>query len=111
MDIFDISYIDIDELGAHPFNWTDDANDADIDSKINEYFDKEKTIDLQVLNNEKKLTTEEEDTSMFYDDDPTYETDPETGKYNIRFFYSFRSLSRKIICILISFIYLLCLSS
>lgn len=75
----DISYIDVNELGVRPLNWTDDENDIDFDIS-NGYFRKEKLNELQILNNG---ATNEEDTSMSDDDDSNYEIDPETGKYKV----------------------------
>jgi hypothetical protein len=79
MDLMDISYIDVNELGVRPLNWTDDENDIDFDIS-NGYFRKEKLNELQILNNG---ATNEEDTSMSDDDDSNYEIDPETGKYKV----------------------------
>jgi len=79
MDVRDISFIDIDELGVRPLNWIDDGNDIDFDGTINGYFGKEKLVEL-------KLTTDEGDAVMPDDDDSNYEIDPETGKYA---FYTF----------------------
>ncbi len=76
----DISYIDVNELGVRPLNWTDEENDIDFDDISNGYFRKEKLNELQILNNG---ATNEEDTSMSDDDDSNYEIDPETGKYKI----------------------------
>jgi hypothetical protein len=80
MDLMDISYIDVNELGVRPLNWTDEENDIDFDDISNGYFRKEKLNELQILNNG---ATNEEDTSMSDDDDSNYEIDPETGKYKI----------------------------
>jgi hypothetical protein len=79
MDLMDISYIDVNELGVRPLNWTDEENDIDFDIS-NGYFRKEKLNELQILNNG---ATNEEDTSMSDDDDSNYEIDPETGKYKV----------------------------
>ncbi len=76
----DISYIDVNELGVRPLNWTDEENDIDFDDISNGYFRKEKLNELQILNNG---ATNEEDTSMSDDDDSNYEIDPETGKYKV----------------------------
>ncbi len=81
MDIQDISFIDIDELGVRPLNWIDDSNDIDFNDTTNGYFGKEKLTELQLINNGKKLTTDDGDTSMADEDDSNYEIDPETGKY------------------------------
>lgn len=89
MDIQDISYIDANELGVRPSNWTDDDNDIDFNDITNEYFGKEKLTELQILTNGKKSLTDEEDVSMCDDDDSNYETDPETGKSNIEFLFFF----------------------
>jgi len=80
MDLMDISYIDVNELGVRPLNWTDEENDIDFDDISNSYFGKEKLNQLQILNNG---ATNEEDTSMSDDDDSNYEIDPETGKYKV----------------------------
>ena len=81
MDIQDISYVDINELGVRPLNWTDDDNALDYDETTNSYYKKEKITDLQLLTNGKKLLIdEEEDVLMLDQDDSNYEIDPETGK-------------------------------
>jgi hypothetical protein len=87
--------IDMDELGVRPFGWIDITKD--IDSPLNDFFGKEKTIDftvysaeLQLNNNGKKITTDEEDTSMADDDGiHDYEIDPETGKLKVKSIFRF----------------------
>ncbi len=81
MDLMDISYIDVNELGVRPLNWTGDENELDFDDITNGYFGKEKLNELQITNNGKKLAIDEEDNSMSDDDDENYEIDPETGKF------------------------------
>jgi hypothetical protein len=93
MNVQDISFIDIDELGVRPLNWIDDGNDIDFDDTTNGYFGKNKEVnfdvysaEFQLMNNGKKLLINEGDASMFdddSDDDSDYETDPETGKYKL----------------------------
>jgi len=87
MDIQDISYIDANELGVRPSNWTEDEHDIDFNDITAGYFGKEKLNELQTLTNGKKSSNDEEDVSMCDEDDLNYETDPETGKSSIEFFF------------------------
>jgi hypothetical protein len=73
MDIPDLTFVDIDELGVRPPNTIDDGNEID----FNDNFGKEKLTDLQLMNNGK---TDFGDTSMDDEDDSNYEIDPETGE-------------------------------
>ncbi|UJR15086.1 hypothetical protein I4U23_002053 [Adineta vaga] len=74
--------IDIDELGVRPADWIDTPKD--IDDSMNDYFNKEKTIDfsvfsaeIQLTTNIKKITTDDEDPLISNDN---YDIDPETGE-------------------------------
>lgn len=83
MDIQDLTSIDINELGIRPFGWIDDENDIDFNDTTNDYFGKEKLIEL---NNGKHLTGNEGEISMLDEDDSNYEIDPETGNYIVECF-------------------------
>lgn len=87
MDIQDLSSIDFNELGVRPLNWTDDENDIDFDDTANDYYTKEKLMDLQALNNGKSLSADQGDISMVDEDDSNYEIDPETGTSTVHFFH------------------------
>jgi hypothetical protein len=84
--INDISLsIDMDDLGVRPYDWI--SLNKNLDYPINELFGSEKTIDftvysaeIQLGNNEQKLTTNEDETLMSDDDNKEYDIDPETGE-------------------------------
>jgi hypothetical protein len=76
--------IDMDDLGVRPYDWI--SLNKSLDYPINELFGSEKTIDftvysaeIQLGNNEQKLTTNEDETLMSDDDNKEYDIDPETG--------------------------------
>ena len=82
MDLMDISYVDVNELGVRPFNWTGDENEIDFDDISNGYFDKDKLNDLQSSNG-KNLTNDGEDNAMLDEENGSYEIDPETGNSKV----------------------------
>lgn len=76
----DISYIDVNDLGVRPLNWTDTENDLDFDDISNGYFGKDKLADFGALFQEEKFINNEENTKILDEaDDSNYEIDPETG--------------------------------
>lgn len=80
MDVMDISYIDVNDLGVRPLNWVDTENDLDFDDLSNGYFGKDKLDDFVKLFQEEKLINNEENTTILdQTDDSNYEIDPETG--------------------------------
>jgi hypothetical protein len=86
MDIQDISYIDINELGVRPFNWIGGENEIEFDETTNGYFGKEKLTEFSIINHGKKLTADDDDVSMCDEDDENYDIDPETGNFDLRFY-------------------------
>jgi hypothetical protein len=84
MDIQDISYIDINELGVRPFNWIGGENEIEFDETTNGYFGKEKLTEFSIINPGKKLTSDDDDVSMCDEDDENYDIDPETGEKTLR---------------------------
>lgn len=71
--------VDMDELGVRTSDWIDGT----IDESMNDYFNKEKTIDFNVFSaeiqwttNGLKMTTDDDDSALSNDN---YDIDPETG--------------------------------
>lgn len=83
MDIMDISYIDVNELGVRPLNWLETENDLDFDDISNDYFGKGKLDDFSTFFSGEKLINNEDNTLIVDDDedDSNYEIDPETGMW------------------------------
>lgn len=80
MDIQDLAFVDINELGVRS-NWIDDESEVDYKQEAKNLFDKDNSSNQQ----EKLLSSD--DISMSDDDEINYQIDPETGNYTRGFFF------------------------
>ena len=80
MDIQDLMFVDINELGIRP-NWIEDENELDYEQDAKNRLGNENIQENFILNK----TNSTVDITMSEDDETNYQVDPETGNYAIIF--------------------------